>query len=130
MVPVNTSKYINTYQYVQSFHFSYTYQYQQICSNTCNTYHTYQCFPIQVSTLKFIQTNTYQYLQYILLLTITYKYSTYHWHTYQYIPYIQYRSIQINKYKHIINSNTYQYIQILTNTGQYCQIHTNTDTYR
>ena len=99
-----------------------------ICSKTCNTYHTYQCVPIQVSThnlsLKYIQiqTNTDKYLPILTIHIITYQYRPVH----QYIPYIQYRSIHTNTYHYI---HYVQYIQILSNTGQYSQIHTHTDKY-
>ena len=75
--------------------------------NTCNTYHTCQYLPIELSTHNYIP-NTYRQIP-------TNRYNTYnflpiHTNTDQNIPYIL---IQYNRSK---QSNTYKYIPLHTNT--------------
>ena len=84
MIPVNTSKYINTYQYVQYIPF---FLYIQVLVNMFKyiqyiQYNTilYQYRSALSNTYQYrhIQTNTYQYTQYISLLTNSYKYRPVH----------------------------------------------------
>ena len=70
MIPVNTSKYINTYQYLQDIPFSiHTNISEYVPINAIHTIHTnaYQYRSVLSNTYKYrqIQTNTYQYLKYI-----------------------------------------------------------------
>ena len=116
-------------------HFSPLATHAWIRSNAWNIYHTYQCLQIQVSTYKYIliQThtagdNTYQYVQYISLLTNTYKYRlghTIHTNAYHKSNTGQYRAIHANTYVYIpmrTIHTIFSYMPILTNTYQYLHL--------
>ena len=125
--------FFNTHQYILYI------QYRSIQINTnkyilwhSNRYNTNKCFPIQLSTLKYIyiQTNTDKYLPICAIHFITYQYLLIHtstYHTYLYIPIL---SIQANidgyisiQYIPICTLNTiFPYLPILTNTYEYLQI--------
>ena len=134
MMTGNSSKYINTYQYVQYIPFFLyipilvnMFKYMQYIPYIPMLTNTGQYFQIHTNAdiYRQIPTNTYNTYYYLLIQTSTY-------HTFQYIPYIQYydadqyRSINTNTYKYILtHTHAYQYRSVLSNKYQYRHIQIN-----